>query len=391
MLIVNILYIGICSSDGTVRVRPNPEDDGTNQGKPIQGNTVNANFPNDYGSIQIDKFITPKFADFYVKDQIYPVHIKISGIGRELNNISIKEEVSPALEIRSFKIYPYIIDPFDDLSQKNMTKLSLKDKNKKMCVWKDNYSIDQKNIYIKIDLLKPKRSIEYEYELIPRVTGIYSDITTIRIGGEASKLPDAMNKIELDIREPEFNVIPSEIEPYGYVDKPVEVSYEIIHEKGSCSGPIRIDVALINTTKYNISWDKNPITISPFKSTSVNMSIYYRDSGLQLLPPIFINDIPYAITDRTINIYRHQITRLGTEFHATLTSTSAIISMLVIAYSILIYILSKMDKELKKLTETTDKDLKRLTEIERVRTKIKYRYVNVGEIVEDPNKPHWWR
>jgi hypothetical protein len=379
ILIIGVLCIDIIGGTETSRVRPINDDnypDGIEQEK-----SVTANFPDDYGPIQIDKYVTPKFQDFYIKNQTYLVYVKISGIGRSLDNIYIKEDVPSALQIHSFKTCPFVVDQFDNSSIRNISIVDPKNETKSIKTWNENYSNNSKNIFIKINRLEPKRCIEYEYELIPRMIGTYSDITTVRIGGDASKFPDMENKIEFDVRDPKFEIVLSNVDSCGYVNTPLKATYDIVHESGSSSGLIYLDIYFNNTTKYNVSWCEKSIKLVPFKSTSVNVSIWYKESGLHSFPPIIIDNRTNPLVEKEINIYYNLLSKRLTDLQSLFNSTPFFIML----YGILIYILRKIDNELKELADAT---------IEANKIKIKkyeYEYVNIEKDLLDPNSPHWWR
>jgi hypothetical protein len=406
LVIFLIIFAILCADTSSKPITTSPinrykydQDYINNKNTITQENSVNANFPDDFGSVQINKEITPKFSDFYIPNKSYLVHIRISGIGRILENISIKEDVTSAMKIKSFKIYPCIVDPFNELSSNNISEVSSEDKNRSINVWKENYSLKNNCIYIKINRLKPKRYIEYEYELVPLAIGIYCDLTTLRIGGEASKFPDMLNKIELDVREPTYEIALNKIDPYGYINTPLNATYNIIHTAGSWEGLLNLYVSFNNTSNYNVSYNSRNISIIPFKTCPINITIYYRNSGLQPLPPIRINNKIYTLDEQNIFIYTHKLFRLAEDYQIF-----NVTSFMLALSAFILYVIRKIDNKLKKIINLgskdlneIDSDLKGLTEIAKViekrkpKIKIKYIYRNIGDYEEDPNMPHWWK
>jgi hypothetical protein len=370
VLLINIIYIVLAASEPVKRVKPYEGnglgDLNNNPDKVAQDNSVNANFPDDYGYIQINKYVTPKFQDFYIKNQIYIVHVKISGIGRSLENISIKEEVPSSLQINSFRTCPFIVDPFDNSSIHKILVVDSKNETKPISTWNENYTNNSNNIFIKISRLKPKRCIVYEYELIPRRTGTYSDTTMVRIGGETSKFPDAENVIEFDVRDPQFDIVPGIVDSYGYVNKPLNATYNIVHVSGSCSGLIPLNISFNNTTKYNISCNERSIELIPFKSKSINVSIYYKEAGLQYFPPIIINDRTNPLEEKDVIIYYNYLFKYIAELQNVFNSTA----FMIMIYGIIIYLLTRISNKIKESTEfmvesenKIDNDIKKLTEV----------------------------
>jgi hypothetical protein len=391
VLLIIIICIGIVVSESVPRVEPYAGKgliDPENPNKVPQENSVNANFPDDYGQIRINKYVTPKFQDYYIQDQAYLVHVKISGIGRTLDNISIKEEVPSALQIDSFKTCPYIVDPFDNSSTHNILAADLMNETKLMSTWKENYTNNSNSIFIKINRLKPKRCIVYEYKLIPRRTGTYSDITIVRIGGETSKLPDTENVIEFDVRDPQFGIVLGIVDSYGYTNKPLNATYNIVHVSGSCLGKIPLNISFNNTTKYNISWNERSIELIPFKSKSINVSIYYKEAGLQYFPPIIINDRTNPLEEKDVIIYYNELSKSLEDLQNLFNSTPFMIML----YGIIIYIFNQLylfNKISKKIDESTDvmlegenkidNDLKKLTEVTKECEKY-YEYIGYQNI-----------
>jgi len=208
--------------------------------------------------------------------------------------------------------------------------------------------------------------------LIPRRTGTYTDTTTVRIGGETSKFPDAENRIEFDVRDPQFDIVLSKVDSYGYINSPVKATYDVVHISGSCSGLIPLNISFNNTTKYNISWNERSIELIPFKSKSINVSIYYREAGLQYFPPIIINDRTNPLEEMDVTIYRNSLFKYFAEFQNIFNSTPFMIMIYGIIMYLFntIYFLNRISKKIEESTEVMlegenkiDNDIKKLTEV----------------------------
>jgi len=238
------------------------EDATLSKGSQPNSISTNANFPNDYGQVSITKTAKANYTSFYLLNKTYNVKVQIKGIGRTIENITIKEIIDPQLKADISSPLPQIFDPFNALylepiNQADQTLINNESKiNKKS---KDYYYLNQSNktIYMQLSRLEPKRRIEYNYNISSNKTGVFETMTIIRIGGSASKIQDIDVPLNVEMKPPEFYVYLDREASFASANKNFTVTYNIIHKSGWCDEPFKQNVSfkLSHDGEYEIFHD----------------------------------------------------------------------------------------------------------------------------------------
>ena len=67
---------------------------------------------NDNGRISVTRTIKPSSTDYYLLNRNYSVDVLVSGIGRDLDDVIIKEKLDPSLQLINFsKLSPQVNRP----------------------------------------------------------------------------------------------------------------------------------------------------------------------------------------------------------------------------------------------------------------------------------------
>ena len=67
---------------------------------------------NDNGRISVTRTIKPSSTDYYLLNRNYRVDVLVSGIGRDLDDVIIKEKLDPSLQLINFsKLSPQVNRP----------------------------------------------------------------------------------------------------------------------------------------------------------------------------------------------------------------------------------------------------------------------------------------
>lgn len=310
--------------------------------------SINANFPDDYGDISVKKSASPNYKDFYLLNKTYYVKVEITGIGRSVDNITIREKLDPNLRITIAPPYPNIADPFDDTSIEYLKKVnSSKLSDKTEC----SYSVDYKNnsIYLKIKRLKPKQCIKYNFNITSNKTGVYSSATLVRIAGDASKLSDLYIPFDIEVRPPVFEVHIEKGTTQVIAGDPLNVTYNILHKSGWCIDPFQLDVTFKNSrdNEYIIYRDgkiyngeKINTLFSTLTDSPVNIMVVYKHSGIQSLPSILIENevVPIAFEESQIKVYEKWINKYMEEYEPTYSTYGLILALLLSLISIIMSI-----------------------------------------------------
>jgi hypothetical protein len=330
---------------------------------------VNANFPNDYGQIDIIKLARPNYKDFYLLNKTYCVNVEIKGVGRPLDNVTIKEIVDSKLQIDFSQISPYVFDPFSTSSIKpihyvNITNLS------NQC---DQYSLDYLNnsIYIKVNRLEPKHRIKYNFTIKSNETGVFQAVTILRLAGDSSKWSDLDVPLDIEVRPPIFEAYVDKETSYAIEGKSLNVTYNILHKSGWCSGPFKLNVSFKNSTddEYELYINKKlykngdllPTVFSTLKGTQINVSIIYKNSGSHILPAVLIEREIIPFEDNKVEIYQY-FTKSMDESQSVFSNFGVIFAVILSLFSFFIslYELRLTKKDLR-LTQNdlhfTEKDL----------------------------------
>lgn len=310
--------------------------------------SYNANFPDDYGNINIVKKSYPSFKDFYLLNKTYSVSVEICGTGRVLDNLTIKEKIDPKLKTSIIPPFPNIVDPFNELSKKDLNKSEFNNSANRSI---GNYSFDSENntILIKISKLSPKNCIRYNFNIESNKTGVFPAVTLVRISGDRSKFSDIYIPFDLEVRPPEFEAHIDKDSPQAIVGYGLNVTYNIIHRSGWCADPFTLNVTLKNSSKNKYIIIRNgsiyngegiTLSFNTLKYSSIDATIVYEESGDHLLPEILVENQVVSIPheEREIHVYQRELYKYMDESESTFSSyglaLGLFLSLIAIIYEI---------------------------------------------------------
>jgi len=309
--------------------------------------SVNANFPDDYGVITVKKSANPSYKDFYLLNKTYSVKVEIIGIGRAIDNITIKEKVDPNLKIAISPPYPRILDPFSDSSIEYMGEINTSESNTtKRSKYNYSANYNDNSINLRINKLMPKHCIQYNFNITSDEIGVFDATTMVRIAGDHSKHSDLYIPFDIEVRPPVFEVHVNKESSQAVVKKPLNITYNIIHKSGWCTDPFELNVSFSDSSnsEYSIfrnghiyqSGEKIRTSFSNLKYTPINISIYYKNSGVQSLPEILVEGqvVPIPYEEAELRVYEEGINKLMEEYEPTLSTYGLIVALIISTFSL---------------------------------------------------------
>jgi len=332
--------------------------------------SINANFPDDYGHITIKKSSNPSYKDFYLLNKTYSIKVEISGIGRSVDNLTILEKIDKNLRIQITPPFPHVMDPFADSSLRSLERVNSEKLNESI---KESYFIDHLNntILLRINKLRPKYCIQYNFNITSEKTGVFPATTLVRIAGDASKPSDISMPFEIEVRPPVFEAHIEKNSTQIIAGDPLDITYNIIHKSGWCIDPFNLSVFFKNSTNseyiiYNedkeYSGQRINTSFNTLKYSPIHATIYYNKCGKQLLPEIYVEDqvitIPYE--EREIYVYDNIIYKFIEEHGQT---CATLIGILALFFSSLAILYSHKDiKDGRKQLKVMNKELRIMEE-----------------------------
>jgi hypothetical protein len=275
----------------------------SDSGAESSGTSLPSNFdPFDYSNDQLvmSHWISPESMDNLLPNKSYIIQSDIKGIRNELRNVKIKEKIDENFRIESLASIPLVYNPFNESDYIYLTK--------------DNYSIINNSVYIKVPLWKPLYRINYSYNInTPSRTGFSDIMTSIRIDKSSPKVLDYDFSQRILVKSPEFEVN-VDVEKLN-VDKnePMNLTYYIKYKSPCSSETYPCTIKFETSSQYylylNYSSFKNNIV---YKGQSVNdlinsdtyslqdIIVTYKQTGSRHLPSIVVDGDYHTFDDQVI-------------------------------------------------------------------------------------------
>ena len=245
------------------------------------------NFESLNGLPGIKRTIEPNYKDFTIKNKSININVKIPNYGRSFDNILIKEMPDSSFEQVS-NPYIYIENPIFSIKREIYPMENNVTNNIKNAIeiLKENYTMINDTIYIKIPRLNSGEDIVYNYTEKSNKSGIFCVDTLFRINN--SKWPDSLREDTIEIRPPEIEVDILEDQLFAIRDEPLDITFNILHRSGWCNDITGISVFFDLSDKYDIlvkekngqdykEYDGEPIklNLTPLETKSYPIRIYY--------------------------------------------------------------------------------------------------------------------
>lgn len=261
--------------------------------------TSGGNFATQDGYMTIKRNIKPNYKDFYLKNKMNLIEVEIQGCQRSLNNVLVKEIIDSDLSDIT-DLHVFVEDPFDStkriITEARTKSIIDKNINTKNIIdsIKENYTVKNNIIYIKIYKLNPGENIKYNYKIHSNKSGIFDISTRLRL--DDSRWPDLEKTEPIEIRPPEIQVYTECVKSYAIRDIPLNVTYCILHKDGWSKEPLYFDVKLNKSKEYTILYPNDTsyndtninLTIMPLEPTRLLMKVKYNEAGQYPFPGLDI-------------------------------------------------------------------------------------------------------
>jgi hypothetical protein len=298
------------------------------------------NFVSQEGYPIIKRDVNPNFKDFYVNGKSYRIEVEIQGCARSFYDVMIKERIDPDLETDYSILNISISDPFKIQTRyikKSSTVPSNNNINYILENMKNEYTIYDKSVYIKISKLLPFEDVSYAYKIRSDKTGMFEVLTRFRLND--SNWPDLEKKDLIEVRPPEINIITETDKSYAIIGEPISVTYDILQKIGWSKESVNFSGSFDNTNEFDILYNNGTVykkgdniilKFKPLQSIIYPIKIRYNHAGTHPFPMMNISDAMVSQEKLDIEVF-------SSGFEKTLQDNGIFISLLI---SILLIILS---------------------------------------------------
>lgn len=308
-------------------------------------NSEGGNFESISGLPGIKRTIEPNYKDFTIKNKSININVKIPNYGRSFDNILIKETVDENFE-RVSNLHIYIDNPIFSIKREvNPSRSNLTNNIRNVFeMMKENYTIINNIIYIKIPRLNLGEDIVYNYTVKSNKSGIFCVDTLFRL--DDSKWPDSLREDTIEIRPPEIEVDTLEDQLFAIRDEPHDITFNILHRSGWCNDITGISVFFNQSDKYDIIFkdenDKNykkydgryiKLNLTPLEATSYPIRIKYHNAGKHPIPRLNVVGATVKQQNIEIDVILDEWTKDLQDYGAIFAAIFSVLSLIIAIFA----------------------------------------------------------
>jgi hypothetical protein len=322
--------------------------------------TSGGNFGAQEGFLTIKRNVRPNYKDFYLKNKMNLIEVEIQGCGRAFNDVLIKEKIDP--ELGNFSdLNIFIENPFTSTNRVIKEKISKYSGNNEtkyiketIDEMKENFTLENNTIYIKIPKLNSRENIKYNYKIHSIKAGIFDIVTRLRLN--ESKWPDLERMDPIEVRPPEIQVNIESDKSFAIKNKPLNLTYSILHKSGWSKEALYFYLKFNPLEEYTIYYENGTLykneninlTLLPLEATKLLMKVKYNEAGQHPLPSLDIEGATISQDNNNIEVISSDLTK---SLQDNIVLISLVISIIAIFITIFDFQISR--KEIDSLTQIT--------------------------------------